>query len=212
MVELAPLRPDSPALILRKVTVWSFTHLDKEMKMRSRNENSGDYVQKKDKAEMNCRHREQFWPVLKQSVRRYIRSVRIRCLCGPTLINAEQEEICRLCDRHLHIHLDTFSTSYFFFTLDITDMRQTKTPIWSIFGETCRWTLAYHVSEFNGGGRTVGFGVGWICVQHHLYLCIKVINTHHRLAVREHRGAKVSLATPSAHPKNTLYSSNYNLY
>ena len=82
-----------------------------------------------------------------------------------------------------------------FFTLDITDMRQTKAVIWSIFSETCLWKLAYHVSEFNGGGSAVGFGVGWICVQHHLYLCIKVIHSHYRLAVREHTGAKVSLAT-----------------
>lgn len=157
---------------------------------------------------MNCRHREQFWPVLKQSVRRYIRSVRIRCLRGPTLINAEQEEICRLCDRHLHIHLDTFSTSYFYFRHHWHEKKQKHQfdPYW------IKLTWAYHVSEFNGGGRTVGFGVGWICVQHHLYLCIKVIHTHHRLAVREHREAKVSLATSSAHPKNTLYSSNSNLY
>lgn len=35
MVELSPLRPNCPSLTFKKETVWSFTHLDEEMKSES---------------------------------------------------------------------------------------------------------------------------------------------------------------------------------
>lgn len=56
---------------------------------------------------MNCGYQELFSPVQKQRVKGTLCRVRLGRLCGPTLINAEQEEICRLYDRHLHVHLDS---------------------------------------------------------------------------------------------------------
>lgn len=47
--------------------------------------------------------------------------------------------------------------------------------------------LTYLVSEFDGGGTSVGLGVGVVCVQRHLYRGIKFIHAHHHLAVREQR-------------------------
>ncbi len=51
-------------------------------------------------------------PVQEQSVKQSFCSVGLWSLCGPTLINAEQEDINRLCDLHLHINLDTFKTIF----------------------------------------------------------------------------------------------------
>lgn len=124
MVELSPLWPDCPSLALTKETVLSFTHLDVEVEKRRNDKSSAR--SKRDKTGMSCRYRELLWPVLQQSVMQSLCGVRLGGLCGPTLINAEKEDIYRLCDCHLHVHLHTFFTSSF-----QKDTNTNLIPIWS---------------------------------------------------------------------------------
>lgn len=48
-----------------------------------------------------------FSPILKKHVLGVLGGVWLRRLRGPTLIEAQQEEVCRLRDLHLHVHLRT---------------------------------------------------------------------------------------------------------
>lgn len=93
--------------------------------------------------------------------------VGVRHLRGPTLVNPQQEEVYRLRDLHLHVHL--------------------RPVLPSFTAGTCGSgpdTVTYFAPELDGGSAAVRLGVGVVGEQPHLDHCIQIVHAHQRLAAR----------------------------